>query len=304
MTKLSLAARLIILIGLATSIIFVAAFAYNYWTSRQTVMAEVDENARNLTMATAHEIEVILRGVEKVPLNLAAMLEVQGYSSQELTRLIQSSLVHNREIFGIAIAYEPYAFDSGTHYFAPYGHRENDQIKIDFLGSQSYRYFYLDWYQIPRELNHPEWSVPYFDEGGGNIIMATYSLPFYHNSGFEKRLTGVVTADISLMWLKQIVSNVKVYETGYAFLISQNGDFITHPEDDLIRKESIFSVAEARNDSELRRISREMIRGSRGVRSGKRFRRWPSIVSMLCTPRFLGMVSGGHIPGNGVVRGG
>jgi sigma-B regulation protein RsbU (phosphoserine phosphatase) len=132
------------------------------------------------------------------------------------------------------------------------------------LGSDSYRYFYLDWYQIPRELNHPEWSVPYFDEGGGNIIMATYSLPFYHDNGSEKRLSGVVTADISLMWLKQLVSNLKVYETGYAFLISQNGDFITHPADDLIRKESIFSVAEVKHDPGLRRVGREMIRGSKG----------------------------------------
>jgi class 3 adenylate cyclase len=264
MNKLSLAAKLIIFIGLATAIIFVAAFAYNYWASRQTVMAEVDNNARNLTMATAHEIEVILRGVEKVPLNLAAMLEVQRYSSQELTRLIQSALVHNREIFGIAIAYEPYAFDSGYYYYAPYGFWENNKIKIDYLGSETYRYFYLDWYQIPRELNRPQWSSPYFDEGGGNIIMATYSLPFYQNNGSEKKLTGVVTADIRLMWLKQLVSHVKVYETGYAFLISQNGDFVTHPVDDLIRKESIFSVAEARNDPGLRRVGREMVRGSAG----------------------------------------
>lgn len=260
----SLAARLIFFIGLATAVIFVAAFAYHYRASHRTVMDEVDENAKNLTMATAHKIEVILLGVEKVPLNLAAMLAVQPHGSRELTRLIQSTLFHNREIFGIAIAYEPYAFDSKSYYFAPYGFRENDQVKIDFLGSDTYRYFHLDWYQIPRELNRPQWSVPYFDEGGGNIIMATYSLPFYRENGSEKKLAGVVTADISLMWLTHLVSSVKVHESGYAFLISQNGDFITHPSDALIRKESIFSVAEARNDPALRSVGREMIRGATG----------------------------------------
>ncbi len=38
------------------------------------------------------------------------------------------------------------------------------------LGGESYQYFYLDWYQIPRELGRPLWSEPYFDEGAGNII--------------------------------------------------------------------------------------------------------------------------------------
>ncbi len=42
-----------------------------------------------------------------------------------------------------------------------------------------------------------------------------------------------------------------------AFLISQNGMFVTHPEPRLIMRESIFSVAEAKQDPNLRGIGRE-----------------------------------------------
>ncbi|MEI6631291.1 MAG: SpoIIE family protein phosphatase [bacterium] len=133
-------------------------------------------------------------------------------------------------------------------------------MKLDYFGAADYRYFYEDWYQIPKELNTPAWSEPYFDE----IIMATYSVPFYENINGERRLKGIICADISLEWLERIVSSVKVLETGDAYLISRNGTIITHALKELIMNESIFSVAEARGDMGLRETGRKMIRGESG----------------------------------------
>ncbi|MEJ2672375.1 MAG: adenylate/guanylate cyclase domain-containing protein, partial [Deltaproteobacteria bacterium] len=113
-----------------------------------------------------------------------------------------------------------------------------------------------------KELQHAVWSEPYYDEGGGNIIMCTYSVPFYRTVGGIRKLQGVVTADISLMWLKDLVSSVKIYQSGYAFLISQNGVFVTHPKAKWIMRESIFSLAEARHDPYL--LGRAMLRGKSG----------------------------------------
>jgi sigma-B regulation protein RsbU (phosphoserine phosphatase) len=94
--------------------------------------------------------------------------------------------------------------------------------------------------------------------------MSTFSVPFYHAREGRRRFWGIVTADVSLEWLKGVVSSVKIYQHGYAFLISKNGDFVTHPEQGLIMRESLFSLAEARNDDALRRVGREMIRGGEG----------------------------------------
>jgi len=260
----TLAVKLSTFILASTAIIFVAALGYNYYSSKQTIMSEVSENAKNLTRATAYEIEVILHGAEKIPLNLAGIIGEYPYKRQDLFRLIKIALTANPEIFGAAIAFEPYAFSLKSYYFSPYCYRENGHIKETVLGSDSYQYFFWDWYQIPKELNRPEWTEPYYDEGGGDIIMATFSVPFYEQTDGEKIFRGVVTADISLIWLKELVSAVKIYQTGYAFLISQNGVFVTHPEKKLIMKESVFSVAEARNDLYIRQIGRKMIQGEEG----------------------------------------
>jgi len=264
MKNSGLATRLIVFILTSTVIIFVAALTYNYSASKATIMADAVEDAKNLALATGNKIEVNLNGVEKIPRVLAAIMEEQPAHREDLLRLLNRALVNNPEIFGIAAAFEPFAFDPKQYYFAPYASRDQGQIKVSFLGSDTYRYFFLDWYQIPKELQRPLWSEPYYDEGGGNIIMSTYSMPFYREREGTKELLGVACADISLMGLEDLVASAKIYQTGYAFLISQNGRFLTHPDKNLIMKQSMFSLAVARNDPELRRIGRDMIRGGQG----------------------------------------
>ena len=259
-----LATHLIVFILTSTTIIFAGVIAYNHYASKKAVMAEVTENARNLTLSTAYKIEAILRGIEKVPHNLAGIIEKYPDDQNDLIWLINNALENNPEVFGAAIAFDPYAFNPDDLYFSPYGYRESDLIKFTYLGGESYQYFYWDWYQIPKELNVPIWTEPYYDEGGGNIIMSTFSVPFYKKMNGKNHFQGIVTSDVSLMWLKDIVSAVRIYQTGYAFLISQNGVFITHPEKGLIMKESIFSIAESNNDLRLRRIGQDMIKGGEG----------------------------------------
>ena len=76
---------------------------------RRASSARASENARHLTLETVYRIEVILRGVEKIPLNLAATLEHVPCERDDLVRLLQTAMEHNKELFGLGIAFEPYA---------------------------------------------------------------------------------------------------------------------------------------------------------------------------------------------------
>src|SRR4030042_5973942 len=124
-----LAAKLIVSILPSTAIIFLAAFAYNYHVSQEAVLAKVAESARHLTLETAYRIEVVLKGVEKVPGNLAAVIEDSPYDRQDLVRLLHSIVAGNPELYGGALAFDPYAFDPKLYYFCPSGCREGDRIK-------------------------------------------------------------------------------------------------------------------------------------------------------------------------------
>ncbi|MEI6261615.1 MAG: SpoIIE family protein phosphatase, partial [Deltaproteobacteria bacterium] len=261
--KKSLAFKIASLTLLGTACIFFAVFFYNYTISRQTVLKTVEDNTRYLTLSTVHKIENTLLGIEKVPLYLAASLESQVYTRDILLKGIENVLNTNPEIYGAMVAFEPFSFDPQSRYYAPYICRKGDQLQ-SYDAETNFNYSFWDWYLIPRELGKPIWSEPYFDTEGGNIVMTTFSVPFYRKIHDEKVFSGVVTADLSLKWLKNIISEIKIYQSGYAFLISQTGVFVSHPNKDLIMNESIFSIAEATGDMELRNIGRNMIHGKEG----------------------------------------
>ncbi len=256
-----LAFKLTLLILASITLIFAGVFAYNYHFSRQIIVHNIENNARNLAEATVNRIDKVLNSVEKIPSNMAYFMESASYDGGELIDVLRSVTNRNPEIYGSAIAFEPYAYSPNAERFAPYAYKFAGQTEFTYI---PYDYFFWDWYQIPRELTHAVWSEPYFDEGAGNIIMATYSVPFFKTSSGKREFKGVVTADISLAWLQQIVSSIQIAETGYGFLISKNGTYVTHPSEDLIMNQTIFSVAEQQEDPRLRELGRAMIHGEKG----------------------------------------
>lgn len=255
--------RLTILITLSSSLIFLLIFSYNYYASRRMIEKNVKENAGNLAISAVNRIEIMLRSVQKVTEQMACFLENSSYNKEELLRFLQITVEKNPEIYGSTISFEPYAFDKKLPAFAPYFYKEDSRIRQKNL-ADIYNYFIHDWYQIPKKMNRSVWSEPYFDKGAGDIIMATYSVPFYKNIGGKRQFMGIVTADVSLEWLREMILSIKILKTGYAFLISKNGTIITHYNKELILNETIFSIAEKKGDADLREIGRKMISGESG----------------------------------------
>ncbi|MBM4277402.1 MAG: HAMP domain-containing protein [Deltaproteobacteria bacterium] len=264
-----IAFKLILFFTLSSALIFIAIVTYNYFFSRKIIEKDIEEKARNLALATVNRIEAVLRPLQKVPENVAYFMEYGSCNKEDLLRFLREVVKNNPEVYGSTVAFEPYASDRKSLYFAPYFYKNKDKLEFSYLGGENYQYFHLDWYQIPKELNRPDWSEPYFDEGGGNILMATYSVPFYKVVKGKRQLMGIVTADISLEWLREIVSSVKILRTGYGFLISKNGTLVTHPRKDLIMNATLFGLAEERNDPLLRAIGKKMIKGEAGFISFK-----------------------------------
>ncbi len=259
-----IAFKLVLFFVLSSSFIFAAVFSYNYFVSRKMIVKAIRENSDNLIMAATNKIEALLSATQKVPENIAYFLENSSNDEQELLQVLYAVVEKNPEIYGAAIAFEPYGFKRDREYFAPYFYKTSGVINFKHLDRQ-YNYFLQDWYQLPKELGRSQWIEPYFGEGGG-IIMSSYAVPFYRKAGDGKRqLAGVIVVDVSLDELRDIVSSIRILESGYGFLMSKNGTFVTHPLKEFIMNETIFTVAEAREDRGLREVGRKMIRGEAGI---------------------------------------
>lgn len=259
-----LAFKMILSIFLAIAAIFVIVFLYNYSFTRKTVIQNLHTIAENLTENTVLKVDRILLSISQIPDNFVPVFEQSDKSEKQIKSLLKMMVRNNPQVFGAAIAFEPFYEGRKEKYYSYYAYRKGDSVIVTTLGNDTYDYFTMDWYQIPRETGHSDWSEPYYDEGGGNIIMSTYSVPMFSEVNGKKLFIGVLTADISLSWLRVIVDSVKVYETGYAYLISENGTIVTHPRNNLVMNASIFSLAEEKELPELREIGKKMIHREHG----------------------------------------
>lgn len=81
----------------------------------------------------------------------------------------------------------------------------------------------MNWYYDPINNRAPVWTSPY-DNQYFDIKMLSYIVPIYHNG----TLIGVIGMDIALDLLTGIVENTRVYQSGYASIISGDSSVIYH----------------------------------------------------------------------------
>jgi phosphoserine phosphatase RsbU/P len=257
----SITIKMALLVLGGTSLVFAAVLLISSESSKQLILADAEKDFRTLTHSLARKVEQEFRAVEKVPGTLARVFEVSPPKDKaELEDILLRVVKENGEIFGATVAFEPFAFLPEIIAYSPYVYKSGSSLAFQQLADASYDYFKKDWYRIPRLLKKAVWSDPYFDEGGGFALMTTYSCPLFKRAADgEQHLAGIVTADISLDRLTSVVDRVEVATTGYCFIISDTGKFVTHPNRKLIMRESIFSLAEERKHEILRAVGRAMI---------------------------------------------
>jgi len=84
---------------------------------------------------------------------------------------------------------------------------------------------HVGWYYIPLSKGKPTWTEPYVNKNV-DIYMISYVIPVYRDG----KTIGVVGMDIEMPLIHEKVDSVKVYDTGYAFLMNHSGEIINHDD--------------------------------------------------------------------------
>ena len=88
------------------------------------------------------------------------------------------------------------------------------------------------WYQCI-ENKETILTEPYVDSSTGKMILSA-AAPVYDDA--TGTVLGAVGMDISLDHMTQLMSEYKIGHNGYILLLSENGTFLYHPENDMIQK--------------------------------------------------------------------
>jgi sigma-B regulation protein RsbU (phosphoserine phosphatase) len=77
---------------------------------------------------------------------------------------------------------------------SPYWYRNNGGLLSKQLAVSNYNIDTQIWLRKPIDLKRPYWTEPYFDAGGGEIWMRTYSAPIIINN----KVVAVATTDLAV----------------------------------------------------------------------------------------------------------
>ncbi|WP_164667702.1 methyl-accepting chemotaxis protein [Virgibacillus doumboii] len=86
------------------------------------------------------------------------------------------------------------------------------------------------WYKKAVEANGEAiWTEPYVDQASGETVVSAAKAYFSHNT-----ITGVVSVDISIKSLLEMINQLEIGDSGYAVLIDQSGSYLAHPDEEYI----------------------------------------------------------------------
>lgn len=96
------------------------------------------------------------------------------------------------------------------------------------------------WYSGPVDAGGPVWSEPYAGTSNPGDYWAGFGVPFYrtHPVTNERTLAGMVSADMTLKDIQTLIAELTPGKPGdgYAFIVSGEGVFVSHPTVDFVTK--------------------------------------------------------------------
>lgn len=258
----SFSRRLTVSVVAIVAAIFVAAIGIVYVSSHEILNEEAIKLANSKLESTIQSIQNVMDGIETTTAALQWNVWENRYDQDALYRITRECIKSNPNIVGCAIAFEPGYF-KGIEDFSPYSCRTAEGGIDSFqLASDTYDYHLMDWYQIPKLLSSTYWTDPYFDEGGGNVLMTTFSRPLADEDG---KMYAILTADLNLQNFKQIVNSIKPFPHSTTIMTATDGSFIVHPNQNYILRHTPFSVALETGDDLLRELGLRSLHSHNGI---------------------------------------
>lgn len=251
----SLRGRLLLGIGLPLLLFNTALTAIEYQQGKADAIAAMEDYLQEMASEHAERIDADFTAIAQVARSAASFMASYPVADDAaLQRGLAANLTLQPLIYGSAIAFAP-----SVRRAAPYAFRTLTDATPQFMDiAQAYDYTGRDWYRLPMQTGTPIWSEPYFDAGAGNVLMVTYSapLPAAQEGG------GVLTVDVSLHDLQPDWPGLW---GGYASIVSRQGAYLAHPQQELLRQEDVFATAARLGQPQLAEAGRRMQAGESGL---------------------------------------
>ena len=226
----------------AAVIVLFAALAVLVARRTSVMMTEeAERTVKSVVKETTARINQQLLAVETVTRNFAWVVSEHLDDPDYMYRITRKLVENNEYIGGSAVAFAPDFYKEKGRFYAPYTcATTNGQLKSFPL---PYDYSSREWYHEAKTSGQARWCEPYFDEGGGEVMMCTFSVPLTNGTG---QVYAVLTADVSLSGMDEYISSICPYPQSYAVMTSGAGKYLVEPPQGrtLERNEKAIAIRE------------------------------------------------------------
>ena len=235
----------VLLVFVAAVILEATSFIQNYFTQKQ-LQGEASMRAKSRLEIFQSKIMDVIDQAEAGVRNKIWIAQWCLDFPDSLPNVSLRVVEDNPVLVGSTIALVP-GYDRRRPLYSPYVYRAADDSLVSVsLATEDYDYPSKEWFRKPFESRKEYWSEPYIDTGGGEMLMTTYSVPIFDLNG---AVAAILTGDISLDWLTEMIGEAKVYPNSRTILLSRNGRFMVTPREDLIMSKTVDEVVGQLADS-------------------------------------------------------
>jgi len=212
------------------------------------------QDVENLTLMTSNYYSTVIAEQFNNVFDSLRTLEVvltenNNFTREDINQIIKEIVKSNKLIYCTYVVYEPNMFDKkDIEYVNKSGFndkgrmsitwinengniRRNTPMKESTLSSETNGFWYLQPIRTQKELITEPYLYSY-TEGQEAKLVVSVVVPLIKNG----KSIGVIGVDLFLKDLNDLVKNVKLYDTGYINVVSNNGYGIATPNKDNIGK--------------------------------------------------------------------
>lgn len=218
-----------------------AQVVYEYKNSNtdEIILEEAKEDACKKAETARENIEGELDSTSLLAEKVATDLSSGKLGNDSiLEKRIRAEMDSNSEIFCITVAYSP-AAHAGELYSPCFKNNGSAvvpaPIKYDYTNVNDNNN--TEWYNKALNAGGAVWNPPYYGTAAGTYLI-DYSTPFYlaeFKNGDEA--AGVVCVSHSLEGVRAQVGNLDLGNTGYGFILSEEGVIISYPVREYLYKD-------------------------------------------------------------------
>ena len=252
--RLGLATRLSLALVSAVAFVFITAFYYDYRQSHQHMLGNVNAAIAGLSSAIIGNLQGILADVTDVASELAQAVE-QGKDIEALRAVAVDAIMDSSycNMAMVTLDSQSGAASSQTQAQRLNCRYWHSKVVCNMTRTAVNREPMV---QAPssKALKQAVWSEPFLDANSGEAVSA-YIASIYRMEDGARVKVGVVSAELPLSSLAAAIQRLRIFETGYVFILSSDGRYLAHLDTQKDMSETIFDVARFQKNQELPAIA-------------------------------------------------